>query len=449
MKLRLPRVGQRYSSNEYKAIFETVLIGSFILVAILTVLLFVSYWAFHNTYVLGRILVCGGALIYLSATHIAWTRQHYKAASKLLIFFYYTIATVVLFGWGVDTAFAHLMLAITIILAGVLLGVRAIVITTFFSILGMVTAQIAISTGGTPWFDANATATNFGDIAGYGALLLILGLISALFDKRTQELHAEEQHTNELLEQRVRVHSKEVEYLRLENADQLYKFAEVGQLSALLLHDISNQLAVLNMDFVDLKRQRNKTTTKHLEESLQYIEDAVRNASQRLQLGEGIKEFDVLECIKSSTEISRYREDKESIIINAPTKQRVLLYGEPLRLSHILFILIRNAFEAYDPKTPSKDRKVIIQLEASDKELSIRVIDHGRGIPKDSYNKLFNPVFSAKKSGLGIGLFLAKKITESHFDGTLEFNKNVDHTEFILTIPIPLQNNEIKHTSNT
>jgi C4-dicarboxylate-specific signal transduction histidine kinase len=300
----------------------------------------------------------------------------------------------------------------------------------------MVIAQIAISTGHTPWFDANATATSFGDIAGYSTLLLVLGLISALFDKRTQELHAEEQHANELLEQRVRVHSKEVEYLRLEKADQLYKFAEVGQLSALLLHDISNQLAVLNMDFADLKRQRNKATTKHLEESLTYIEEAVRNASQHLQLGEGIKEFDVLQCIKSSTEISRYREDKESIVINAPMKQQVLLYGEPLRLSHILFILIRNAFEAYDQKTPSKDRKVIIQLDASDKELTIRVIDHGRGIPKESYNKLFNPVFSAKKSGLGIGLFLAKKITESHFDGTLDFNKNVDHTEFILTIPI-------------
>jgi signal transduction histidine kinase len=436
MKLRLPSAGQRYSSKEYKAIFETVLIGSFALVAILSALLFVSYWVFHNTYVLDRILICGAALLYLSTTYAAWARKRYEIASNLLIFFYYTIAVIVMFGWGADTAFAHLMLAITIVLAGVLLGIRSILLTTFFSILGMVIAQIAISTGHTPWFDANATATSFGDIAGYSTLLLVLGLISALFDKRTQELHAEEQHANELLEQRVRVHSKEVEYLRLEKADQLYKFAEVGQLSALLLHDISNQLAVLNMDFADLKRQRNKATTKHLEESLTYIEEAVRNASQHLQLGEGIKEFDVLQCIKSSTEISRYREDKESIVINAPMKQQVLLYGEPLRLSHILFILIRNAFEAYDQKTPSKDRKVIIQLDASDKELTIRVIDHGRGIPKESYNKLFNPVFSAKKSGLGIGLFLAKKITESHFDGTLDFNKNVDHTEFILTIPI-------------
>jgi signal transduction histidine kinase len=162
----------------------------------------------------------------------------------------------------------------------------------------------------------------------------------------------------------------------------------------------------------------------------------VRKASRHLQLTDGTKEFDVLKCIESSTKLPLYREYENSITITAPKKQRVLLYGEPLRLSHILFILIRNAFESYIPSTSPEKRMVFIKLEASDDTMIIRVIDHGRGIPEETRKELFNPVRSKKKGGLGIGLFLAKEITESHFNGTLRLNKNVQHTEFILTIPI-------------
>lgn len=443
IKLRLSGAAQRYSSNEYKAIFETVVIGTFALVAILAVLLFYSYWVLNNTQVLGRIFICAAALLYLSVTYSAWAKEHHMAASRLIIILYYTVAVLVMFGWGVDTTFSQLMLAITIILTGVLLGARAVIIMTALSIVAMFAVQFAVSSGSAPWFNEGILPTKFGDVIGYSALIGVLGLISALFDIRTQQLHIEEQQANELLirqkgtlEKKVRIHSEQVEYLQLEKTEQLYKFAEVGQLSTLLLHDISNQLAILNIDLADLKRHSSQGSTKHIEESLVYIEDAVKQASRHLQLTEGAKNFDVLKCIESSTKLPLYREYENSIIITAPKKQRVLLYGEPLRLSHILFILIRNAFESYSSTTPKDKRMVFITLEASDDTMIIRIKDHGRGISEEAQKQLFNPVRSSKKGGLGIGLFLAKEITESHFNGTLRLNKNVEHTEFILTIPL-------------
>jgi len=113
----------------------------------------------------------------------------------------------------------------------------------------------------------------------------------------------------------------------------------------------------------------------------------------------------------------------------------VKLYGDPLRLNHILYILIRNALEAYPRSTPSDKRTVSIQLEATAKMIIIKVADHGRGIPKDIREQLFSPLISTKKGGLGIGLFIAKEITESYFGGTLRLNDDIKHTEFILTIP--------------
>lgn len=430
---------QRYSSVEYKAIFETVLIGSFTLVAILLVPLLISYSVYGHTYVLGRIFISGGALVYLAATYTAWARKRHMIASWALVLFYYLIAMIIMFGWGIDITFAQLMLAITIVLAGVFLGTSGVFATTGASILGMIIIQTAIGLGKAPWF-TQSIHTNFGDIIGFGAPLAILGLITGLFDRRTQELHTEELHINQeltkeksSLEQRVHSDSIEIEHLQLEQAEQLYRFAEIGQLSTLLLHDLSNHLTVLNIDLADLKREKGATAT-HLEESIHQIEKSVKQASRHLQGKEEMQEFDVLKCIESSTKLPRYQDLKESITIAAPAEE-VKLYGDPLRLSHILYILIRNALEAYPRATPSDKRAVSIQLEMNETMITIKVADHGRGIPKDIREQLFSPLISTKKGGLGIGLFIAKEITESYFGGTLRLNDAVKHTEFVITMP--------------
>jgi len=439
MRTRSDGSVQRYSSIEYKAIFETVLIGTLILVAILIVPLFISYSIYGNTYVLGRIFICAGALVYLAAAHRAWKKQRHLIASCALVLFYYLIALLVMLGWGIDITFAQLMLAITIVLAGVFLGTRGVFVTTTLSILGMIVIQAAVVMGKAPWFN-HGSHTGFGDIIGFGAPLAILGLITGLFDKRTQELHTEELHINEKLtkeksslEQRVHSSSIEIEHLQLAQAEQLYRFAEIGQLSTLLLHDLSNHLTVLNIDLADLKREKG-TTAAHLEESIQQIEKSVKQASRHLQGKEEMQEFDVLKCIESSTKLPRYQELKDSITITTPA-EHVKLYGDPLRLNHILYILIRNALEAYPRSTPADKRIVSIQLEATAKVITIKVADHGRGIPKDIREQLFSPLISTKKGGLGIGLFIAKEITESYFGGTLRLNDDITHTEFILAVP--------------
>jgi|EndMetStandDraft_3_1072993.scaffolds.fasta_scaffold35022_4 signal transduction histidine kinase len=431
---------QRYSSSEYKAIFETVLIGSFVLVAILTISLLISYGVYGNTYVLGRILICGGGLLYLAATYGAWAKRRHLLASCALVLFYYLIATVIMFGWGIDITFAQLMLAVTIVLAGVFLGSRGVFITASLGVLAMFAAQAAITVGKAPWFTPTSH-TNFADIIGFATPIAILALITGLFDRRTQELHTEDLELNKeltkeksSLEQRVRSHSIEIEHLQLEQAEQLYRFAEIGQLSTLLLHDLSNHLTVLNIDLADLKREKGSTAA-HLEESINQIEKSVMQAARHLQGKEEMQTFDVRTCIESSTKLPRYQELKESISVSLPPEP-VQFYGDPLRLSHILYILIRNALEAYPRTTPSDKRTVSIRLETNnDNTIVIRVIDYGRGIPKAIREQLFSPLASNKKGGLGIGLFIAKEITESYFGGTLRLSDTTEHTEFVLTMP--------------
>lgn len=428
----------RFPSDEYKAIFEILVIGSFGLVAVLTGLLCISYFLLHNEQVIGRLFTCSTALLYLLATQGIWTRGQHRLASALLILFYFGSAVLIMLGQGIDTSFAQLMLAVTIVLTGVLLGARFALVAGAASILAMILLHIS-DTGFTP--PGKPEPVNFGDILGFGALLGVISLISWLSSKRTAELFAQKKHANSILSKekdalkiQVQERSKELKSKQLEEVEQLYKFAEVGQLSTMLLHDIANHLSVLNFDLATLKAQKHTKAVKHLEENIGYIEQAIEEARRQLKVKDDKKNFDVVACIEGSTKLPRFSAVYNAIQVTSSEK-KITLYGEPLRLSHVVSILLRNAIESYGADTPRNKCRVNIIIEKTSSSIVITVEDQGKGISKEMQAQLFTPIHSSKKDGLGIGLFIAKKVIETHFDGTLRYEGNAKQTKFILEIP--------------
>ena len=68
--------------------------------------------------------------------------------------------------------------------------------------------------------------------------------------------------------------------------------------------------------------------------------------------------------------------------------------------------------------------------------------DYGCGIDQDTAEQLFNPFFTTKQAGLGIGLSICKSIVQTH-GGNLWFLPNADKgTTFHFTLPIALEENE-------
>lgn len=430
-----------HPSSEYRTVFEILLIGSFVLIAIVSVLLIVSYLFFHHAYVINRIFLCALSLLYLAVTHIMWIRGRLAFASKLLILFYFFISTVILLGSGINTPFGLLIFAITIVLSGILLGARRTLYTAGLAIIVIFAIQIYISAGHAPLFSTASKPSHFGDAIAYSTLLAILALISWLFGQQTEFLFHKNRQAEqalikekELLEIRVRERTHQLQKAQLEEMGQLYQFAEMGQLSAALLHDLANHLSVLNFDIADLKKQQHTQTVRHVEESISYLEQAISQVRTQLQGKNKLHRFNVITCLKDSIKINapKAAEAHTKVILQTPEKP-VTLHGDPLRLNHILGILIRNAIESYSPH--AQDKKVLVNLEYSRTHITIRVQDKGSGIATAQRKRLFAPLKSTKKDGLGIGLFIARKITETHFKGTLTLADSTDFTEFVLRLP--------------
>ncbi len=104
-------------------------------------------------------------------------------------------------------------------------------------------------------------------------------------------------------------------------------------------------------------------------------------------------------------------------------------------MKRVLINLVNNALAATISNEP-----VMIKAKVEEKKVIIEVIDKGQGISSENLPKIFDPYFSTKKSGVGLGLSIVKKIVEEH-NGEIKVNSiQGKGTSFIIYLP----NNDVR-----
>jgi signal transduction histidine kinase len=102
---------------------------------------------------------------------------------------------------------------------------------------------------------------------------------------------------------------------------------------------------------------------------------------------------------------------------------------EKLKIA-FLNILV-NATEAIQ----STDGKIVVALDERDGDFIVEITDNGSGIPPEILSKLFEPYFTSKRNGMGLGLATTLNIIQSH-KGTVDVKSKVDiGTTFTIRFP--------------
>ena len=95
-----------------------------------------------------------------------------------------------------------------------------------------------------------------------------------------------------------------------------------------------------------------------------------------------------------------------------------------------LLNLVRNAIQASKPGT-----EVVICLAKDGEQLVLEVSDNGCGIPAEKREQVFEPFYTSRQQGTGLGLALVKKIIDAH-GGTITFTTQANAgTTFTLRLP--------------
>ncbi|ODS24244.1 hypothetical protein AB835_04865 [Candidatus Endobugula sertula] len=111
---------------------------------------------------------------------------------------------------------------------------------------------------------------------------------------------------------------------------------------------------------------------------------------------------------------------------------------DTIQIQQVLLNLIRNAADAmkHHHETQTKNKKIIIRTVVESHVLRVEVIDNGPGIPSAEKSEIFNPFFTTKNDGMGMGLAICRSILTAH-GGELDVNiNNKEGTEFYFTLPI-------------
>jgi signal transduction histidine kinase len=81
--------------------------------------------------------------------------------------------------------------------------------------------------------------------------------------------------------------------------------------------------------------------------------------------------------------------------------------------------MVKNAIDAMKGKGTLQ-----LEIIPADTFVKIQITDNGKGIPKRNFKKVFQPGFTSKKRGWGLGLSLAKRIVENYHNGKIKVLKS-------------------------
>ncbi len=112
--------------------------------------------------------------------------------------------------------------------------------------------------------------------------------------------------------------------------------------------------------------------------------------------------------------------------------ERIFVSGDRDQLRRALINIIRNATQAIQNM---EHGAILVSLEIQDNKLRITISDNGPGIAEANREKLFEPNFTTKSGGMGLGLAITKSILEN-YNGEISFQSESGRTTFFINLPL-------------
>lgn len=421
------KIFKRASTLTNRKITNLVIYGSVVACLILTILLIIYDAAVLKSFRF-RTLIGLLTIFYLLTTAFIAYRNHIRVANWMIIILYTSVAFVTLLYWGLNAAAGIFAISFVVILAGIMLGSRATLPTAIIVALVILIIQFLHESGYiTPRVSALSSESSYLDVIAYITVLCIFSLVTWMYNRQIEKSFAlaKEAETTIRMQKDTIAIELEQESLRLrqtqmKETQQLYKFAVLGQNVAATLHELSNHLSILNLDIDDIKQQhKNSKAIINAEESIEQINLMVKQIRRKLENYNQDRLFNAVGTVRRAYKDHKEKFKQKNVQLNfqAIGNKGAKIKGDPSALIHIITILLSNALDAcYE----LPNAKVSLICEANNNQLTVSVIDNGIGFNDKATNSLFQPTHSKKPTGLGIGLYIARHLVESQFNGNIE-----------------------------
>ena len=212
------------------------------------------------------------------------------------------------------------------------------------------------------------------------------------------------------------------------------RLAAIGELSSRITHDLRNPLNSLKMA-IDILKTKKPEMIKENQEYFDMMQHSVERMNHQIDevLGFIKKSPPKRESVKFSEIISNSLKSfqfPKNIKVSVSENDGII-WCDKNQIQNVIVNLISNSIHAVG----KKDGKIIINFQEEKKFDKITVEDNGEGIPDDSLEAIFEPLFTTKQTGTGLGLVSCKNTIEAH-NGEISA-KNLPKGGVIFTILLP------------
>lgn len=227
------------------------------------------------------------------------------------------------------------------------------------------------------------------------------------------------------------------EIRRLESAlEKSRRLAALGELAANLAHEIRNPLGALsgafqifsaNPDISEEDRSLLDIISREIHRLEGLVNDMLDYSRPKKAEHESVN---VSLLIQELLRTFILDEDASERIVNSDVDDNLIHELDSAQIKQVLINLLQNAVQATEP-----GEEIGIVARSTEDDLLIEVRDSGRGIPAEYLKNIFEPFFSTRERGLGLGLALCRRIIEEHRGRITAENESGKGAVFRITLP--------------
>ena len=225
------------------------------------------------------------------------------------------------------------------------------------------------------------------------------------------------------------------------------RITSVGEMATALAHELNQPLTAINIYAGSCIQQlaSNQEDPQRLRNALEQIAqqgqraaNIIQNLRQYLSKGKSERKLvDINELILQTSEIAFIDAKKSHIKVHFDLAPKLpLVYVDPVQIEQVIVNLLCNSFDALT-KMRDNNRHIWVKSgNLNNYAIEVSVSDNGQGIKSTDMEKIFEPFYSQKPDGMGLGLAISRSIIEAHEGRLKAFNVPQGGATFTFTLPI-------------
>ncbi len=229
------------------------------------------------------------------------------------------------------------------------------------------------------------------------------------------------------------------------------KLAAIGTIATSINHEIRNPLYIIHgmaESFLENFRSENQNLVAVKQESVAAFERTAEQAKRAMDIMGQLSLFakqkvsdseaepqvaNLSVCLENVLPLVRHEMALEKIRFEKDIPENLLeLKANPRQLEEILFNLIVNACQAMKPK----GGRIRVSAKQSVNKVVIQIEDTGPGIPQDRLKQIFEPFYTTREEGTGLGLYITRQLVEKNGGKIAAMSREGLGTSFDLEFPV-------------